>query len=206
VPAAEMDHSKFGDDSRPKSLIGVANALRLLRATEQVSYLVDSSLNLVCHNKAWDRFAQENSAPELAGGAAIGTNLLRVTDESLRPFYSDAFNRVVREKMVWEWQYECSSPERFRKFLMRVHPVTLSGWIFVTNSLLVEDRHALGATDSKGYINSHGQIQLCIHCRCSKRATPPERWDFVPANLKAQLANVRNDLCPTCRGYYYATR
>jgi len=184
-------------------LIGITDALRTIRTTEQVSYILDASLNLVCCNRAWDKFARENSAPELADGAAIGMNLLSVTDERLRPFYRDAFRRVVRENRIWEWEHECSSSECFRKFLMRVHPITPAGWFLVTNCVLVEGQHAPGKTGCKDYVDAHGKIHMCVHCRCSKRAAPPERWDFVPANLKLETANVANDLCPICKAYFY---
>jgi len=192
---------------RGGQLIGIADALLMLKNSEQVSYVLDSSLNLVLHNKAWDRFAKENSAPELAAAEFKGTNLLEVIDESLRPFYKDAFNRVTREKTVWEWIYECSSPELFRKFLMRVYPIEPEGWFLVTNHILVEVDHPTGKTDSmEYYVNAEGQIRVCVHCRCSKRAAPPERWDFVPALLKPEIAIVTHGLCPICKEYFYPAR
>jgi hypothetical protein len=192
------------DEPQGGRLIGIADALRTLKTSEQVSYVLDSSLNLVCHNKAWDKFALENSGPELAGQGSIGTNLLEVTDESLRPFYHEAFNKVTRTKAVWEWMYECSSPESLRKFLMRVHPIEPDGWFLVTNNLVLEREHLPGKPNSvKDYVNAHGLIQVCVHCRCSKRVTPPERWDSVGAHLKPERTGVTHGLCPICREYFY---
>jgi hypothetical protein len=189
-----------------ESLIGITEALSTLRTSEQVSYILDSSLDLVCHNRAWDKFALQNSAPELANGSAIGKNLMSVIDESLRPFYSDAFHKVTQEKTVWEWEYECSSPELFRKFVMRIHPITPGGWFFVTNSLMVETERAPGEVDYSDYLDANGLIRVCAHCRCSKRVVPPERWDFVPANLNQKLVNVTHGLCPICHNYFYPRR
>lgn len=205
MPAAEMN-PRLDRDQPEEDLIGLADALRTLRNSEQVSFVLDSSLNLAYHNKVWNRFARENSAPELADGAAIGMNLLEVIDESLQPFYKEAFQRVIRENRVWEWKYECSSPELFRKFLMRVHPIRPRGWLLVTNSILVESEHVPGKADSKDYVNANGKIQMCVHCRCSKRTATPERWDFVPVNLKPGVANVSHALCPICRDYFYPER
>ena len=106
---------------------GLADALLILKNSKQVGYILDSSLNLAYRNKAWDKFAINNSAPDLATDAVLGANLLDVIDESLQQFYIDAFNKVTLEKSVWEWVYECSVPDRFRKFLRRVHPLTLEG-------------------------------------------------------------------------------
>jgi len=185
-------------------LIGIAEALHALKDSEQVSYILDSSLNLVYHNEAWDRFALENSAPELAGDAVLGVNILDVTDEDLRPFYTNAFNTATREQTIWEWVYECSSPEQFRKFLMRVHPIEPDGWLLATNHILIQAEHAQGETGRReDYVNADGQVRVCVHCRCSKRAAAPERWDFVPANLKRELDNVTHGLCPICKAYFY---
>lgn len=188
-------------------MIGIADALQTLRHSEQVSYVLDSSLNLVYHNKAWDKFAEENSAPELAGPTINGINLLDVVDQSLRPFYTDAFNRVAQENRVWEWAYECSSPERFRKFLMRVHPIKPGAWFLVTNHVLVEGQHVSRRKElGNEYTDGRGQIQVCVHCRCSKRVVAPERWDFVPEHLTPELENVAHGLCPICEEYFYPSR
>lgn len=187
-------------------MISITDALRTFSASEQVSYILDASLNLTCCNKTWDKFARENFAPELADGAAIGTNLLSVTDKSLRSFYREAFRKVARENTVWEWEYECSSPKYFRKFLMRIHPITPAGWFLVTNCLLVEAQHARRKRGCQDYVNAHGKIHLCVHCRCSKRVGPSERWDFVPANLRQENARVTPDLCPICKAYFYPSR
>jgi hypothetical protein len=202
MAAAEANHPKLAEVPKEPRLIGVPSALRILGIADRVSYIVDPSLSLTCHNKAWDKFALENAAPKLAGLACIGTNILSITDESLRPFYKDAFQKVQREKKVWEWRYTCSSPQVFRRCLMRVHPISLSGWLLVTNSLIIESEHAAGTSDSALYVDVDKQIQVCVHCRCSKRVAQPERWDFVPANLKPEMA-VRQALCPICKLYFY---
>lgn len=132
-------------------------------------------------------------------------NLLAVTDKSLRPFYKDAFRRVVREKTVWDWEYECSSPGLFRKCLMHVRPIVPGGWLLVTNSVLVIGEHAAGETDSSRYRKPQGQIRMCVHCRSSKRTALGERWDFVAENL-TQLPNLRFELCSASQEYFYPSR
>ena len=95
-------------DHQPGNAIRLADALRTLENTEQVSYVLDLSLNLAYHNKAWDKFARENSAPELAGGAAIGMNLLAVTvmqafgwSEAKKRAYLIADNKLA-ENASWD--------------------------------------------------------------------------------------------------------
>lgn len=176
-----------------------------LKATAAVTYVLDSSLQFVYCNPAWDKFAGENDGPELLGDAVIGSQLFHVIPDVLRPFYSHVFDEVRRSALVWQFVYECSSPQRHRKFRMGVHLLN-SNWLMVSNTLLVEKAHSREnpAHDSV-YRNNDGQIIMCAHCRCSQRTDEPRRWDFVPAHLEARPLSlgVSHGLCPLCRAYFY---
>ncbi len=185
-------------------MIGIQQALETLRSSNQVGYVLDPGLNLVFRNPAWDHFARENGAPELAADSIIGTNLQNVIDDSLWTFYLEAFNKVTKEQRVWELVYECSSPELFRKFLMRVHPIEPDGWLLLTHNILVEREHTPSEHGPiEHYLDDRGQIRMCVHCRCSKRVTLPDSWDFVPGHLDRTLGNVTHGLCPICKSYFY---
>ncbi len=182
----------------------LADVIGAVAQSPQISFVVDANLRLAYCNQAWDRFAVDNAAPELAGASVVGTDLRCAIGEDLRPFYMQAFETVEREGSVWECLYECSSPQRFRKFQMRIHLLAPSGWFLVTNSLLIERPHA--ATISSGledFVNPDGIVTVCMHCRCSRRAAPPEQWDFVPAHLDRNLSNISHGLCPLCLEYFY---
>ena len=179
-------------------------AIDTVEQSPQVSFILDASLRLAYRNQAWNRFAQDNGAPELAEAGVIGTDLRSVIGNDLRPFYLHAFETVAREKTVWQCFYECSSPDVFRKFQMRVHPLARSGWYLVINNLVNEHPHSAPIVGGlHDYVNSDGMITICMHCRCSRRATPPERWDFVPAYLDRTLTHVTHGLCPLCLEYFY---
>ncbi len=83
-------------------MIGIQESLKTLKDSEQIGYVLDPSLSLVYRNEAWNRFALQNGAPELASDDVIGTNLKAVIDETLQPFYLEALSKVTREKKVWE--------------------------------------------------------------------------------------------------------
>jgi len=180
------------------------DVVRALDQSAQVSFVLDTNLRLTYCNQAWNRFALDNGAPELARDGAIGSDLRQVIGKELRPFYLSAFEKVAREKTVWECLYECSSPQLFRKFLMRIHLLSPSGWYLVTNSRVIERPHATAVvTGLEDYLNSDGLINMCMHCRCSRRRSAPEQWDFVPAHLDRGLSNVSHSLCPVCLEYFY---
>jgi len=186
------------------SYIPRLEALRgALEDSADVSFVLDSELHLVYRNPAWNKFASENNAPELATEAVIGTDLLQVIGEDLRPFYTAAFEKVREQRLVWECLYECSSPRVFRRFRMQVQLLAPSGYL-VRNSLLVERPHAPSEpAEGAEYVGSNGFIKVCMHCRCSRSATPPFHWDFVPEHLERGLANISHSLCPVCLEYFY---
>jgi hypothetical protein len=176
-----------------------------LKAATAVSYVLDSNLRFVYCSPAWDKFAQENGAPELAGDAVIGSQLFPVIPDVLRRFYTRMFDEVQRSGLVWQHVYECSSPQRFRKFRMRVHLLN-SSWLMVSNALLVEEAHRREASaHDAAYRNDGGLIIMCAHCRCSQRTDEPGHWDFVPAYLEVQSLSlgVSHGICPVCRAYFY---
>ncbi len=174
-----------------------------LEETADVSFVLDSNLCLVYRNPAWDRFASENDAPELASEAVIGTDLQRVIGRDLVPFYRAAFQKVQQERVAWNCLYECSSRQVFRKFRMQIHPLAPSGYL-VRNNLLVEHPHVeVALADNATYVHADSFIKVCMHCRCSRRANDPHRWDFVPAYLERGLANVSHSLCAMCLDYFY---
>ena len=169
-----------------------------------VSYMLDADLRFTYCNPAWDWFAAENGAPELTGTSMVGTDLRLVMVEALRPFYTRAFEQARQSGKVWEYVYECSSPNVFREFQMRIHPLTPSGWYLVTNPIVIERPHPKTVTKGLArYLRRDGVITMCSHCRCSRQTESPEQWDFVPAYLEPHLTNVSHGLCPICLEYFY---
>jgi hypothetical protein len=176
----------------------------VLHKAAAVSYALDSDLRFSYVNPAWDKFAVENGAPELAGTAVLGTPYLAVIPEVLRPFYSRVVEQVRDTGLVWQHVFECSSPEQFRKFRMRTHLLS-SGTLLITNTLVVERAHVIMQGDDDVYAAAGGIISMCAHCRCSRRIGISEQWDFVPAHLALSPARLKvsHGLCPICRAYFY---
>ncbi len=181
----------------------LADMMETLESSVHVSYVVDRDWRLTYCNPAWDRFAIDNSAPELVRVFAVGCDLHNVIAEELLPFYSHAFQQAVNGT-VWESSYECSSPQVFRKFRMRIHPLEPDGSYLVTNMLLIEQPHSsLTTPEPNCFVNPGGDIIMCCHCRCSRRVDQPEHWDFVPSHLERSVTNISHSLCRVCLEYFY---
>src|SRR5690348_845763 len=95
--------------------------LEALKTDSAVCYVLDSKHNIAYTNLAWDKFARDNGGSHLTADAVNGTNIFQVIPPVLRSFYTRVFDEVQRRAVVWQHIYECSGPQRFRKFRMRVH-------------------------------------------------------------------------------------
>ena len=86
------------ESSAPK----LEDILRALDQSADVSFVLDCDLRLIYRNQAWNKFASENDASQLAAQSVIGTDLRNVIGSELMPFYVAAFEKVERERTAWE--------------------------------------------------------------------------------------------------------
>ena len=164
-------------------------------------------------NTGWINFAEENQGPsELSSPECLGTDIIEVCGEKLAPFYRDLFQSALsageEELHPHQHQYECSSPELYRKFLMTVYPLGAGEGLLVTNSLVVEMEHHRRKTvsypaDPSEYRDENGLIHQCSHCRKVKHTGPGNRWDWVPEWVRELPSGVSHTLCQVCLDHYY---
>jgi len=182
----------------------LALLIRSLQLSTAVSYLVDEQLRFVYCNPAWDAFAIANGAPELALNALAGQSLFEAIPPVLQPFYSDGFRFVQSENECWEHAYECSSPQEFRRYKMRVDP-SLGSWFLVRNTLIIKRAHERPVRPgTHNYVADTGFIAMCCNCRRCRRTGKAQKWDFVPQYLGDPPRTLEHILCPDCLHHYYA--
>jgi hypothetical protein len=180
-----------------------------LESDPAVIYALEPDFRISYCNQAWDRFAAENGGRNLDRDAVRGVSVLDVTPEPLRTFYLNAYSSAQIQRQPWEHEFECSSPEMYRAFRMRVFPLRLSS-LLVENSLLVErlhgaDREAAEANAAQ-YVSENGILTMCCHCRRTRRIAsekPFETWDWVPDFLVNPPGAVSHGLCRMCYAYFY---
>jgi len=179
-----------------------------LEADDATIYMLGPDLRIVYCNRAWDVFASLNGGVGLTREAVLGTCILDVIAEPLRQFYASGFARAQTTLRPWEHDYECSSPEQFRLFHMRVLPLA-SSYLLVENSLRVERPHGAERPamppSPASYVTEDGIITMCCHCRRTRRlnADSEHVWDWVPEFLSHPPGNVSHGLCRNCRAYFY---
>jgi len=185
--------------------------LRIFQALEEsrtVSYVLDSHFRLIHRNPAWDEFARTNGAPHLCAATIVGLDVFSCIPDVLHNYYREAFARA-QGHAVWEGSYECSSPELFRKYRMRIHALPTGSLFVITNPLIFERPHRNPTKpDATKYVQSDGLITMCVHCRCSRRVDVSEQWDFVPQYIRLKgdaSLMVTHGFCPVCHAYFYPT-
>lgn len=177
--------------------------LESVEGSEDVAYLLSSDLRIVSVNEGFWRFARENGARGLA--ETLGRQSVFVgVSPPLRDFYLLGFERARATGKPWDHEYECSSPERFRRFRMTVYPVERGSYV-VIHSRLIETAHsgAVCAPRDALYVRQ-GLIKMCSHCRRVENPEALESWDWVPDYVSRPPHRVSHGLCPPCAAFYWS--
>ena len=154
------------------------------------------------------RLARSNSRADSNSLSVLGRSVMDVTPESLHRFYTGVYSEARRTGRPSEHDFQCSSPEMFRLFHMRILPLG-DPYLCVENSLSIERPHAgdpenAGPTSGR-YLDDHGIVTMCCHCRRTRRVrgVGPPKWDWVPEFLNYPPGAVSHGLCLVCRRYFY---
>jgi hypothetical protein len=179
-----------------------------LQVDRSIIYILDAGLRIVFCNWSWDRFAFQNGGVHQDHLSVLGRSVMDVTPESLHRFYSNIYFEARRTGRPSEHDFQCSSPEMFRLFHMRVLPLGGS-YLCIENSLSIERPHTrdfdgMRATSGR-YLDDNGIVVMCCHCRRTRRirAIGSPKWDWVPEFLVSPPGAVSHGLCQICRGYFY---
>lgn len=176
-----------------------------LDAEHGSAYLLGLDLSLQYVNEAWRCFARENGAPNLGGSWPLPHPITHYFDVPMKELFVSRLARVLARNQPWSYQYECSSPEVYRKLNMRVAPTALRDGLIVVHSRVVE---VPGSSDRgledlvRAYTDERGLIVQCSGC---KRVRHPAEcsWDWAPSLVTADRENVSHGICPTCEFMYY---
>ncbi len=158
-------------------------------------------------NPAWFLFSHENGGePDVSMRWELGASISSAIGSSLLPFYTIVFAECRRAGRPWEHAYECSSPETFRQFHMRVLPLSRNGELLIINSLHVERPHEPSDVapdcEESAYRDERNQLRNCVNCRRFRHAVDHDRWDWIPAWIEHAREQVFDALCPICADYY----
>lgn len=153
-------------------------------------------------NSAFFQFARDNG-----GGDGSWLDPERPVVESflppLREFYGALYRRAIDRRKPEHHDYQCPSPELFRRFRLRAMP--RPGGLVLVHQLIEQHPHDEEPHDPDRsiYECGDGVITQCCHCRSTRRCSDPDTWDFVPAWVVDEPENLSHGFCRLCFRYYY---
>ena len=169
--------------------------------SDDSAYLLSCDNKLLEVNAGFRRFALENGGVDVVERWRC-ESVLRAIAGPLRAYFDAAFRRARETGKPWEHAYECSSPERLRRFHMTVYPVGVR--LVTVHGLRVESLTTWPtcAADDGRYVHG-GFIRMCSNCRRVQNPSGHKRWDWVPAYLQHAPAAVSHGLCEACARFYW---
>jgi hypothetical protein len=176
-------------------------------------FALSTDLTFLYFNPGWFRFARENGGEAMSAASfGMGESFAAVLPEVVRGFYLDAYRSVLATGEVWNHDYECSSPDRFRLYHQTVYPLHDRQGLLVINSLRhehlpISDLRRPHGPDREAYTSPQtGLVTQCCNCRRVQRQGAPDHWDWVPAWVFDMPAFITSGLCAICHQYYWKNR
>jgi hypothetical protein len=181
----------------------VDGLMRDVADSADAAYVFSRDFKIVKVNAGFVRFALANGGEQL-GEQWHGLSVIDAISPVLRPFYMAAFDNAWQTGLPWQHEYECSSPELYRRFLLVAYPVDRQ-FLVAVHSRTVQLAHtrAVCAPDAATY-EVGGFIKMCSHCRRVRNACEAERWDWVPDYLRSRTERVSHGLCGPCAEFYWS--
>lgn len=173
---------------------------------------VDEHLRIGYLNAGWFRFAAENDGePAISGQWGLGANLWEAIPLPLQDFYRNLFATAVSSSRIDALHpllhdYECSSPDNYRRFTLSLYPLRGNQGLLLVHSLRVQTPWGEEAT-SLSDVEAHyrapgGMIRQCANCRRVKEARE-DQWHYVSEWIGASPPKTSHGLCPICLDFYW---
>lgn len=174
---------------------------------------VDENLRIGFLNAGWFRFAAQNGGePAISERWGLGASLWAAIPTPLQAFFGNLFATALAPGRVDALHpilhdYECSSPELYRRFTLSLYPLRQTKGLLLVNSLRVETPWAAEARIpspvAADYRAEGGIIRQCSNCRRVKEAGEKQQWHYVTEWIRASPPETSHGLCPICLDYYY---
>jgi len=195
-----------------ESLIG-ASRLESLNSHSSTVYGLDSEFNISYLNPAWFKFSKDNGNNIFVNSEwSLGKHIFDAIPNVLESFYRDLFESALNEEessvISMQSEYECSSPELYRRFSMHLYPMGKEG-VVVVHSLVIEEPYKSSppkgeiTLDERHFIDKDGIIHQCADCRRIQNLNDKERWDWIPKYIKEPHPKTSHGVCPPCMQHYY---
>ena len=176
-----------------------------LVASGDSTYLLDRGLRLAGWNEAYAAFALANGGDDVEVRFPLGSPVLAAVSGPLVGYYERLFTAALAEGDPVHRDYECSSPEEERFLHMSVYPIHGGAGLVVSHHVIHRAPHSGPDLALRPHHTSPlGFIVQCSNCRKIRDHRTANKWDWVPAVLVREPANLSHSICPNCLDHYYA--
>ncbi len=178
--------------------------IETIRNSPDTMCIIDPQFRLLAYNQAWVDFARSNDGADVLTTYPLGSSILTAFADAVKPFYTSAYASALRTHAVFAHDYECSSPDRYRLFHQTAYPLTGGTGLLITHHLIEEMGHKEQSSQfSPRFLDSHGHIIQCCHCRKIQDPSEHLKWIWVPEILRTPPHPISHTLCPRCLDFYY---
>jgi len=169
---------------------------------ETATCVLDVSLTITYCNPAWDRFALANNGESAVASRICGTPLFRYVPRVLEYHFLKLFERAREKRELVTANYECNSPDVFRKFCMHISPIPATFLLAVEHHLLAHGDIPYPAFRIADHDYGVGELVImCAQCRRTKRLHD-NYWDWVAELLRNPPARASYGICGECLVLY----
>ena len=191
--------------TRLESVVGPASD-----APEDLVYEIDHHGRLTHVDRAWNRFAIENGAPELRAENVVGRSFWSFFDDSdgLVDEHRLMLDRCRERDQKGTFLLRCDAPEERRMLRMWIEPLDEGRFRFTSRTVAVESLDP-GLYDRILRVADPVRVARCSHCN---RFRVQDDWfepeDAVRADWEREhpgrLRAMVHTLCPGCRQHLRA--
>ncbi len=166
-----------------------------------ILYTIDAQDRIISVSPAWDDFARNNDAPELAGGSIIGRLLWEfIGDAGTADIYRQILSRVRAGETV-RFTLRCDGPDRKRLLGMTIRPLEGDRVEFESQTIQLDPRAAIPLLGRDG--GSGPPLKICAWC--ARMPLDDNRWVEVEeavAELQlleaAEVPRLSHGICGQC--------
>ena len=177
---------------------------RIIADSEDSIFVLDEELAIRACNAAYLRFGETNGCTGIESRFGLGCRLTQVLPHAVCDIYLPIYLKALESGARVDHDYECSSPQVFRRYHQTVYPLRERRGLIVSNHLVYEVPHSWKASAKKpGHFDADGWLSQCACCRKVKDRSRPENWDWVPAFVESPHPRTTHTYCLTCLDFYY---
>ncbi|MFT4540412.1 MAG: FixJ family two-component response regulator/two-component sensor histidine kinase [Planctomycetota bacterium] len=186
------------------SLARLGQSLNELEECKSPACVLDSELNLIWTNPAWQHFAIAGNARDTINRRwGLGSRYIDAILPPLRNWYAERLENCIEQGEQWRHEYECPTANSYRVFGLSVDPAH-SGLLMLVHSLILERPHQnpLEVPRSVAESPDAGEaVQQCMVCRRS-RMEQAENWTLIKKWVSEIPAGIGLTLCSDCATCY----